>query len=164
MRSGWYAAWMDDCDLPQQLPLDWNDDWSPSTLIARPFCTVTHTPHSIFPQPRQHVRTRFTSSPRAAAPASSASAAFGATAAAQANAAPVTAVSFVNARRVRLSFPIPPPSPSRPSRRPRLPRPLLCSSMRRDAVRRIMRFCEKSSEAAAATSCVSHDFGETPDK
>ena len=26
MRSGWYAAWMDDCDLPQQLPLDWNDD------------------------------------------------------------------------------------------------------------------------------------------
>ena len=114
MRSGWYAAWMDDCDLPQQLPLDWNDDWSPSTLMARPFCTVTHTPHSIFPQPRQHVRTRFTSSPRAAAPASSASAAFGATAAAQANAAPVTAVSFVNARRVRLSFPIPPPSPSRP--------------------------------------------------
>ena len=34
---------MDDCDLPQQLPLDWNDDWSPSTFTARPSWTVTHT-------------------------------------------------------------------------------------------------------------------------
>src|SRR5699024_7476089 len=87
----------------------WNDDWSPSTFTARPSWTVTHTPHSILPQPRQHVRTRLTSPPRAAAPASSASAAFGA-AAEHAKAAPVAAASFANVRRDRFSLPIPPPS------------------------------------------------------
>ena len=31
---------------------------SPPILTARPFSTVTHTPHSILPQPRQTVRIR----------------------------------------------------------------------------------------------------------
>ena len=39
---------------------------------ARPFSAVTHTPHSILPQPRQQVRTRLTSLPLPGASASSA--------------------------------------------------------------------------------------------
>ena len=34
------------------------DDSSPSTFTARPFSTVTHTAHSILPQPRHMVRMR----------------------------------------------------------------------------------------------------------
>ena len=52
---------MDDCDFAQQLPPDVKADVSPSTFVARPFSTVTHTPHSILPQPRQHVRMRLMS-------------------------------------------------------------------------------------------------------
>ena len=52
---------MDDCDFVQQCPRLVKLDWSPSTRMAFPSCTVTHTPHSIFPQARQTVRTRFTS-------------------------------------------------------------------------------------------------------
>ena len=66
-RSGWYAAWMDDCDFVQQFPIEWNAvSASPSTFTARPFCTVTSTPHSFLPQARQHVRTTLT--PAAAPP------------------------------------------------------------------------------------------------
>ena len=90
------------------MPDDWNDDWSPSTLTARPFSTVTHTPHSILPQPRQHVRTRLISLPRLGASASSASAAPG-TAHPMTAVAAVAADSLAKVRRLKLSLPISPP-------------------------------------------------------
>ena len=104
-RSGWYAACSDAWPLPQWLPMEWNALSSPSVRMARPFSTMTHTPHSILPQPRQQERTRLVSpallwvtllDSASAAPA-------GATTAA---AAAVAAASFVNARRVIFSLPM----------------------------------------------------------
>ncbi len=78
---------------------------SPSVRMARPFSTMTHTPHSILPQPRQHERTRLVSPALLwVALLDSANAApVGATTAA---AAAVAAASFVNARRVIFSLPM----------------------------------------------------------
>ena len=54
---------MDDCDLVQQLPMDCHAPSSPSTRMARPFWTMTLTPHSILPHPRQQVFTTTVSFP-----------------------------------------------------------------------------------------------------
>ncbi len=93
---------MDDCDFAQQWPRLWGADSSPSTLMALPSCTVTHTPHSTLPHARQHVRT-WVSSP-AVASASSARARMGATIEElTAAAAPVTAIVFTKLRRDMVS-------------------------------------------------------------
>ncbi len=52
---------MADCDLVQQLPIDWKAVGSPSMRMTLPSCTTAMTPHSILPQPRQPVRTRLIS-------------------------------------------------------------------------------------------------------
>ena len=100
-RSGWYATWIDDCAFVQQLPLEWNALSSPSTFTARPFSTVTHTPHSILPQPRQAVRTRLTSV--AVDVLSVAASAAGAVWDPIAAAAAATALAFRNVRRLMSS-------------------------------------------------------------
>ena len=109
-RSGWYAAWMDDCDFVQQFPMEWNAvSASPSTLMARPSLTVTSTPHSFFPHARQQVRTTFTSDD-ADAPPSPVSARAWCGAVASPAAAPTTAASFTKLRRVKSDVAILPPS------------------------------------------------------
>ena len=96
---------MDDCDFVQQLPMDWNAPSSPSTRMARPFWTMTLTPHSILPQPRQHVFTATVSLPDTLLYVSSASAVC-VEAPNAAAAAPVMAAVLTNVRRDMVRLPI----------------------------------------------------------
>ena len=82
----------------QQFPRDWNADSSPSIFTARPFSTVTHTPHSILPQPRHAVRIRLTSGTAVFSPAVAPSAC--APSKLTVAAIAVAAASLVNARLV----------------------------------------------------------------
>ena len=91
----------------------------PSILMARPFSTVTHTPHSILPHPRHIVRIRCTPSDDATVPLSCSSAsAAGAVADVSASAALVTPASLMKLRRLMVPndrlcvvFAIAPPLP-----------------------------------------------------
>lgn len=87
--------------------------------MARPFSTITHTPHSIFPQPRQQERTRLVSPADGAGALVSANA-VPATGAAIVLATAVAAASFANARRVTDSLLMHPPLLFRHSKSPAL--------------------------------------------
>ena len=77
-------------------------------LTTLPSCTVTHTPHSILPQPRHELRMCLTSAwVDAPSPSANADDAFGSETAA---AAAVAIASLEKLRRVNVSFPIIPPS------------------------------------------------------
>ena len=52
-RSGWYSACIASRPFEQQLPCELMAVLSPSTLMTRPFRTLTQMGHSIFPQARQ---------------------------------------------------------------------------------------------------------------
>jgi hypothetical protein len=94
---------MEDCDVEQQFPIDWNAPSSPSKRMARPFWTMTLTPHSIFPHPRQQVFTSTVSRPDASLYVLSANTLRSGVPNA-ASAAPVMAAVVTNVRRVMLAL------------------------------------------------------------